>query len=91
MSELGDNVKSIPTWQRLFFVLLYLVVACVIVEAVFVTVVVLQCGFLLLTGKKNDNLLQFASSGTALLRAGARIPLFQERRASLSLQALAMN
>ena len=62
MSELGDNVKSIPTWQRLFFVLLYLVVACVIVEAVFVTVVVLQCGFLLLTGKKNDNLLQFAAS-----------------------------
>ena len=62
MNELIDNVKSIPTWQRLFFVLLYLVVACVIVEAVFVTVVVLQCGFLLLTGRKNDNLLQFASS-----------------------------
>ena len=62
MSELRDNVKSLPTWQRLFFVLLYLVVACVIVEAVFVTVVLLQCGFLLLSGKKNDNLLQFADS-----------------------------
>ena len=62
MSKPIDNIKSIPTWQRLFFVLLYLVVACIIVEAVFVAVVVLQCGFLLLSGKKNDNLLQFASS-----------------------------
>ena len=62
MSELSNNVKSLPTWQRLFFVLLYLVVACVIVEAVFVTVVLLQCGFLLLSGKKNNNLLQFADS-----------------------------
>ena len=62
MGELSNNVKSLPTWQRLFFVLLYLVVACVIVEAVFVTVVLLQCGFLLLSGKKNNNLLQFADS-----------------------------
>lgn len=62
MSNLIHNIKSISTWQRLFFVLLYLVVACIIVEAVFVTVVVLQCGFLLLSGKKNDNLLQFANS-----------------------------
>lgn len=62
MSKLIDNIKSISTWQRLFFVLLYLVVACIIVEAVFVAVVVLQCGFLLLSGKKNDNLLQFANS-----------------------------
>ena len=62
MSKLIDNIKSISSWQRLFFVLLYLVVACIIVEAVFVAVVVLQCGFLLLSGKKNDNLLQFANS-----------------------------
>ncbi len=62
MNQLKDSLKSTQTWQRVFFVLLYLVVACIIVETVFVALILLQCGFMLLSGKKNDNLLQFSRS-----------------------------
>lgn len=62
MSELKDNVKSCSTWQRLFFVALFLLVICVVLDVVFVALVILQCGFMLLTGNKNSNLLRFTAA-----------------------------
>lgn len=62
MTDLKNNIKSPSTWRRLFFVALYLVIACVLVEAVFVALVIIQCGFLLFTGEKNAKLLQFTGS-----------------------------
>lgn len=62
MTGFRDNIKSSSSWRRLFFVALYLVVACVLVEAIFVALVIVQCGFLLFTGEKNAKLLQFTSS-----------------------------
>ena len=62
MTEFKDNIKSGNTWRRLFFVALYLAILCVLVDAVFVALVIIQCGFLLLTGEKNTKLLQFTDS-----------------------------
>ena len=60
--ELKDNVKSSSTWQRLFFVAVFLLAVCVVLDMVFFALVILQCGFVLLTGKKNANLLQFTAT-----------------------------
>ena len=62
MTEFKKNIKSPNTWHRLFFVALYLAILCLLVDTVFVALVVIQCGFLLLTGEKNAKLLQFTSS-----------------------------
>ncbi|MGR8934382.1 MAG: DUF4389 domain-containing protein [Gammaproteobacteria bacterium] len=56
--QLSQNFKNIGLWRRIFFMLLF----AVIIELVGVLlwlVVLLQIGAMLLTGKVNDNILNF--------------------------------
>ena len=62
MCGVGDNIKSRSTWQRLFFTALYILIACVVLDVLFLALVILQCGFLLFTGKKNENVVNFTNS-----------------------------
>lgn len=58
--DILQNMKTV--WKRVFFALLYLLIACLILDLLFVLLVLLQCCFLLITGKKNDNLSQFTAA-----------------------------
>lgn len=57
--DIWANIKMV--WQRVLFALLYLMVAGLILDFLFGLLVVLQCGFMLITGRKNDNLAQFTA------------------------------
>jgi len=55
---LKKNLTRSQTWIRVFYVILFAVIYMV-AEVVLVAVVVIQFGFVLITGKRNQNLLQF--------------------------------
>jgi hypothetical protein len=56
--QLNQNLKNIGIWQRIFFMLLYALVI-ELVGLLLWLVVFLQLGAMLLTGKPNDNILNF--------------------------------
>ncbi len=58
---LKKNLTRSGTWIRVLYVILYAVIYMV-AEVVLVAVVVVQFGFVLISGKRNDNLLQFGGS-----------------------------
>ncbi len=55
---LKSNLTRSETWIRVLYVILFAVIYMV-AEVVLVAVVVIQFGFVLITGKRNPNLLQF--------------------------------
>ena len=57
-SELKQNLKRSDTWLRMLYVILFAAIYGV-AEVVLVAVVIVQFGFVLLSGKRNPNLLQF--------------------------------
>lgn len=57
-SELKQNLKRSDTWLRVLYVILFAVIYMV-AEVVLVAVVIVQFGFVLVSGKRNPNLLQF--------------------------------
>lgn len=59
--DLKHNLTRIETWQRLLYVILFVIIYSV-AEIVLATVTVLQFGFVLITGRRNANLLQFGAS-----------------------------
>ncbi len=58
---LKSNLTRSETWIRVLYVILFAVIYMV-AEVVLVAVVVIQFGFVLITGKRNPNLLQFGGS-----------------------------
>ncbi|TDJ33918.1 MAG: DUF4389 domain-containing protein [Gammaproteobacteria bacterium] len=62
--ELKENISQRSTWLRLLYIIL-LAVIFTITEFIIGVVVVIQFGFVLLSGKTNDDLKQF---GDALSR-----------------------
>ena len=65
-NSLKQNLSNSETWIRLLYVLLFIAIYSV-GEFVFAAVVALQFGFLLLTGKHNNNLLRFGGSVSRFL------------------------
>ena len=59
--ELKENISQRSTWLRLLYIIL-LAVIFTITEFIIAVVVVVQFGFLLLSGKTNDDLKQFGDS-----------------------------
>lgn len=59
--ELKQNLTRSGTWQRLLYVILFAVIFSV-AEIVLATVIVIQFGFVLITGRRNQNLLDFGAS-----------------------------
>lgn len=59
-SELGANMTRRSTWQRLLFMILFGVIYS-LAELVLVAVVLFQFGFVLITTRKNDRLLDFGA------------------------------
>ncbi len=57
-SELKQNLTRGETWIRMLYVVLFAAIYTV-AEVVLVAVVVVQFGFVLISGKRNPNLLQF--------------------------------
>ncbi len=55
---LKQNLTRLETWIRVLYVILFAVIYMV-AEIVLVAVVVVQFGFVLISGKRNQNLLQF--------------------------------
>lgn len=70
--ELTGNLKRAAPWERLLYMLLYVVVYSV-AEVVLTAVVVLQFGFVLFTSHPNARLLVLGAGITELVR---RILLF---------------
>lgn len=56
--QINQNLKNIGMWQRIFFMLLFALVI-ELVGLLLWLVVFLQIGAMLLTGKPNDNILNF--------------------------------
>ena len=59
-SELRANMTRRATWQRLLFMILFGVVYT-LAELVLVAVVLFQFGFVLITTRRNDRLLDFGA------------------------------
>jgi hypothetical protein len=59
--ELKQNLTRSGTWQRLLYVILFAVIYTV-ADIVLATVFVVQFGFVLITGRRNRNLLDFGAS-----------------------------
>lgn len=57
-NELKQNLTRTETWLRVLYVILFAAIYMV-AEIVLVAVVVVQFGFVLISGKRNPNLLQF--------------------------------
>ncbi|MDH3314691.1 MAG: DUF4389 domain-containing protein [Gammaproteobacteria bacterium] len=57
-NDLKQNLTRSETWLRLLYVILFAVIYTV-AEVVLVAVVTVQFGFVLISGKRNNNLLQF--------------------------------
>jgi hypothetical protein len=57
-SNLKQNITRSETWIRVLYVILFAAIYTV-TEMVLVAVVVVQFGFVLISGKRNPNLLQF--------------------------------
>lgn len=64
--DLKHNLTRIETWQRLLYFILFVVIYS-IAEIVLATVTVLQFGFVLITGRRNANLLDFGASLTRFM------------------------
>ena len=60
-NELKQNLTRSETWIRVLYVILFAVIYMV-AEVVLIAVVVVQFGFVLITGKRNENLLRFGGS-----------------------------
>lgn len=60
-NELKQNLKRSETWIRLFYIILFAAIYAV-AEVVLVAVVVIQFGFVLITGRRNRQLLDFGGS-----------------------------
>jgi hypothetical protein len=63
-NQLKQNLSRFETWQRLLYIILFVAIYSV-AEIVLVAVVAVQFGFILITGTRNQNLLDF---GAALSR-----------------------
>ena len=63
-NQLKQNLSRFDTWQRLLYVILFVFIYSV-AEIVVVAVVTVQFGFVLITGDRNQSLLDF---GAALSR-----------------------
>ncbi len=63
-NQLKQNLSRFETWQRLLYIILFVAIYSV-AEIVLVAVVAVQFGFVLITGTRNQNLLDF---GAALSR-----------------------
>lgn len=59
--ELKQNLTRSGTWRRLLYVILFAVIYTV-AEIVLAAVIVVQFGFVLITGQRNQNLLHFGAS-----------------------------
>lgn len=59
--ELKENISQRSTWLRLLYIIL-LAVIFTITEFIIAVVVLVQFAFLLLSGKTNDDLMQFGDS-----------------------------
>ncbi len=57
-NDLKQNLTRSETWLRLLYVILFAAIYTVS-EFVLAAVVIVQFGFVLIAGKRNDNLLQF--------------------------------
>lgn len=60
-SELKQSLTRSDTWMRVLYVILFAAIYTV-AEFVLLAVVVVQFGFVLISGKRNHNLLQFGGS-----------------------------
>jgi len=60
-SGLKQNLSRSETWQRLLYIILFVVIYSV-AEIVVVAVVAVQFGFVLITGNRNENLLDFGAA-----------------------------
>ena len=60
-NELKQNLTRGETWVRLLYVILFAAIYTV-AEVVLVAVIVVQFGFVLISGKRNQNLLRFGGS-----------------------------
>ena len=80
VSEIGEHLKSRDSWQRLLFMVLF-VVLFIISRFVVFAVMILQILFLLLSGKRNDRLAGFgASLAVYSLELVAYLTLASERQ-----------
>ena len=59
-NDLKQNLTRAGTWIRVLYVILFAAIYTV-AEIVLVAVVVVQFGFVLISGKRNPNLLQFGA------------------------------
>ena len=59
--EINANLKQLSTWKRIFFMLIFSVIG-ELIRLLLWTVIVLQVASSLLTGKPNQNILNFGRS-----------------------------
>jgi hypothetical protein len=59
--EINANLKQLSTWKRIFFMLIFSVIS-ELVKILLWAVIVLQVASALLTGKPNQNILNFGRS-----------------------------
>jgi len=64
--EIQSNLKKLGTWQRIFFMLIFIVIIG-LVRILLWAVILLQIASALLTGRANDNILNFGRSLSAYI------------------------
>lgn len=64
--EINDNLKKVSTWKRLFFILIFAVIAG-LVRTLIWAIVLLQVASALITGSANVNILQLGAKLSAYL------------------------
>ncbi len=64
--DIQSNLKKLGTWQRIFFMLIFIVIVG-LVRILLWAVILLQIASALLTGKANDNILSFGRSLAAYI------------------------
>lgn len=64
--QISANLQKIGIWQRLFFMLVYAVLAAIVRTLIWV-LIVFQLGSMLITGEVNQNILGFGRSLSAYM------------------------
>jgi len=64
--QLNDNLKQLSTWKRIFFMTIFSVIVG-LVRILLWAVILLQVASMLVTGRTNENILNFGGSLSAYL------------------------